>query len=118
MPILTWLITNLLKLNNMDIRQQILETYPDDVFSFLDDLDGAILGVDEETMGIIYYVKKDKSILLEQTVLSEDDLSEQDKMDGKTVDDLREEQSLEWFEYNVKGIKGQGWIWCEDDFEN
>jgi hypothetical protein len=102
----------------MDIRKQILETYPEDVFSFVDELDGAILGVDEETMGIIYSVKKAKQILFDNTVLTEDDLSEEDKKEGKTVDDLRMESALEWFEYNTKGTKGQKWIWCEDEFEN
>mgnify|MGYP003624353149 FL=1 len=82
----------------MDIGN-ILEWYPDDQFTKADGLDGAIIGVDENTMRLIYSQRKVKELLM--------------KNDGMT-----DEEAHEWFEYNIQSAYvGEGTpIWCSDEY--
>ena len=82
----------------MDI-DNILEWYPDDQFTKADGLDGAIIGVDENTMRLIYSQRKVKELLM--------------KNDGMT-----DEEAHEWFEYNIQSTYvGEGTpIWCSDEY--
>ena len=82
----------------MDI-DNILEWYPDDQFTKADGLDGAIIGVDENTMRLIYSQRKVKELLM--------------KNDGRT-----DEEAHEWFEYNIQSAYvGEGTpIWCSDEY--
>jgi|TARA_B110000305_G_scaffold194926_1_gene219220 hypothetical protein len=82
----------------MDI-DNILEWYPDDQFTKADGLDGAIIGVDENTMRLIYSQRKVKELLM--------------KNDGMT-----DEEAHEWFEYNIQSAYvGEGTpIWCSDEY--
>jgi len=82
----------------MNKRKQIIERYPDEKFTFADGLDGAILGVDYESMGIIYSIKKA--------------LIEMKKQFPKRT---RMSEIREYFYYNTIGTKGKGWMWLDDE---
>ena len=99
----------------LGIRQRILETYPDETFIFADGLDDAILGVEEETMGIIYSVKKARKIIISQMDVSLCDLTEDEIESGMTVRDKKIEIGSESFEFNTRGTKGLKWVWCDDE---
>lgn len=75
---------------------KILEWFPEDEFLRADGFDDAIIGVDDETMRLIYSVSKCIDILKK---------------------DMNEEEALEFFHYNVKGayMGEKTPIWCVDD---
>ena len=75
---------------------EIVEHYPDDSFLTADGFDEAIVGVDENSMRIIYSVQKCLDIL-----------------QGQGMD---ETEALEYFSYNVSGayMGDKTPIWCND----
>jgi hypothetical protein len=82
-----------------NILEEILENYPDDNFLVADGLNEAVIGLDEQSMRLVYSVSKCISIL---------------KEDGMT-----EEEALEHFSYNVSGayVGEQTPIWCNDSYD-
>jgi hypothetical protein len=82
----------------MSKRQEILEKYPDEELSFVDGLDGAILGIDYDSFGVIYSIKKS--------------LIEMKKQFPKRT---KNSEIREYFYYNTIGTKGQKWIWLNDE---
>lgn len=98
-------------------RQLIVDAYPDEKIVFFDGFDDAILGIDEEEMRVIYSVKKAIDIIYKDTPLKKSDLTKEEIEEGVTVRDRRMEMSLEHFEYNVRGTKGERFpIWLTNDF--
>jgi hypothetical protein len=83
----------------MNIRELLIERYPDETFLLADGFDGAIIGVDEKTWRVIYSVSKCIEIL------------------GK---DMPYDDAFEYFEFNTAGayVGEQTPIWCYDDFIN
>jgi len=79
------------------ILDYILETYDDESFLKADGFDEAIIGVDENSMRLIYSVSKCIEILSQ---------------------DMSEEDALEHFYYNVSGsyVGDKTPIWCIDNF--
>lgn len=77
--------------------ETILDRYEDEQFLKADGFDGAIIGVDESTMRLIYSVSKCIEILCE---------------------DMTEEEAIEYFDFNVSGsyMGEKTPIWCYDDF--
>lgn len=75
--------------------ERILEVYPDEEFLKADGFDDAIIGVDENSMRLIYSVSRCIEILCE---------------------DMSEEDALEHFDYNVRGsyVGDKTPIWCVD----
>lgn len=75
--------------------ERILEVYPDEEFLKADGFDDAIIGVDENSMRLIYSVSRCIEILCE---------------------DMSEEDALEHFDYNVRGsyVGEKTPIWCVD----
>tara|TARA_B110000902_G_scaffold113864_1_gene134083 strand:+ start:52 stop:300 length:249 start_codon:yes stop_codon:yes gene_type:complete len=82
----------------MDI-DNILEWYPEGQFTKADGLDDAIIGVDENTMRLIYSQRKVKELLM--------------KNDG-----MSDEEAHEFYEYNIQSAYvGEGTpIWCSDEY--
>ena len=78
--------------------EMIIEWYPDEEFLKADGLDDAIIGVEENTMRLIYSVSKVMDILLEEGMTDVD--------------------AIDHFNYNI----GTAWvgektpIWCYDTF--
>ena len=78
--------------------ESIIEYYGEEVFLKADGFDQAILGVEEETMRLIYSVQKCVEILKE---------------------DMLEEDAIEYFNYNVLRSyysDNKTPIWCHDMF--
>lgn len=75
---------------------KILNWFPEDEFLKADGFDEAIIGIDEETMRLIYSVSKCIDILKK---------------------DMEEEEAVEYFNFNVKGsyMGEKNPIWCIDD---
>lgn len=82
----------------MSILNEILSNYPDDGFLTADGFEEAIIGVDEQSMRLVYSVSKCINILIDQ---------------GMT-----EEDAMEHFSFNVAGsyVGEQTPIWCNDNF--
>lgn len=78
---------------------EILENYPDDSFLIADGFDDAVIGLDEQSMRLVYSVSKCIAIL---------------KSEGMT-----EEDALEHFSFNVSGayVGDQTPIWCNDSYD-
>lgn len=78
---------------------EILENYPDDSFLIADGFDDAVIGLDEQSMRLVYSVSKCIAIL---------------KSEGMT-----EEDALEHFSFNVSGayVGEQTPIWCNDSYD-
>jgi hypothetical protein len=76
---------------------RIMETFPDELFLKADGFDDAIIGVDENTMRLIYSVKKVIKILRK---------------------DMSWEDAMEHFHFNIAGsyVGDKTPIWCSDDF--
>ncbi len=74
---------------------EILEKYPDEEFLSADGFNNAILGVDEQSMRLIYSIAKCIEILME---------------------DMSETDAFEYFYYNVSGayMGEKTPIWCDD----
>lgn len=83
----------------MNIFEQIAERYDEESFLKATGFDGAIIGVDEKSMRLIYSVSKCIAIL-EETMEHED--------------------AVDFFEINTKGayMGEKTPIWCEDDFDD
>lgn len=75
---------------------KILNWFPEDEFLKADGFDEAIIGIDEDTMRLIYSVSKCIDILKK---------------------DMEEEEAVEYFNFNVKGayMGEKTPIWCIDD---
>jgi hypothetical protein len=81
------------------ILNEILEAYPDDSFLTADGFSDAVIGLDEQSMRLVYSVSKCIAILKEE---------------GMT-----EEDALEHFSFNVSGayVGEQTPIWCNDSYD-
>ena len=103
-----------------NIREQILNTFPDEKFWFADGFDSCILGVDSDStpMRIIYSVKKAIKKIFDDMDVSESDLDEDDKQNGVTIESKKMELAKEHFDFNVRGSKGKGYpVWNYDDLD-
>ena len=78
---------------------EIIEKYAEETFLKADGFDKAIIGVEENSMRLIYSVSKCLAILCE---------------------DMSQEDAIEHFEFNVKGsyMGEKTPIWCEDYFND
>lgn len=78
--------------------EQIIEQYYEEEFLIADGFDDAILGVEENSMRIIYSVSKCVEILQKE--------------------DMSYEDAMEHFTYNVSGayVGDKTPIWCWDNF--
>lgn len=85
------------------ILQAAMDKFPDEEFLTADGLEDAIIGIDEESMRVIYSVEKCIDILAEEMQVTEDDLDEHEKKSGYTIDDKKRELAIEHFGYNVEG---------------
>lgn len=76
---------------------KIIEHFPDELFLKADGFDEAIIGVDIQTMRLIYSVTKCISILC-------------------LDEDMEVEDAIEHFEYNVRGsyVGEKTPIWCDE----
>jgi hypothetical protein len=81
------------------ILDEILEAYPEDSFLTADGFNDAVIGLDEQSMRLVYSVSKCIAIL---------------KSEGMT-----EEDALEYFSFNVSGayVGDQTPIWCNDSYD-
>jgi len=81
------------------IIDEITENYPEDEFLLADGLDGAIMGVDESSMRLIYSVSTAIAILINDEGMTEED-------------------AWEHFGYNVQSayVGEKTPIWCQDNF--
>jgi len=106
----------------MTILEKILENYHDEEILKVGEIgdttyDSAVIGIDTDTMRLIYSVKKTIEIVFKETKLTKADLTKEEIAEGVTVNDKRMETAMEHFEYNIRGSKGEGLpIWCEDNF--
>ena len=75
---------------------KIIEWFPEEELLIADGFNDAIIGIDEETMRLIYSVSKCVEILCK---------------------DMDEEEAVEYFNFNVKGayMGEKTPIWCIDD---
>lgn len=75
---------------------KIVEWFPEDEFLIADGFNDAIIGVDSDSMRLIYSVTKCVEILSK---------------------DMSEEEAVEYFDYNVRGsyVGERTPIWCVDD---
>jgi len=80
--------------------EQIIEQYYEEEFLIADGFDDAILGVEENSMRIIYSVSKCLEILQKE--------------------DMSYEDAIEHFTYNVSGayVGDKTPIWCWDNFNS
>jgi hypothetical protein len=76
-----------------------MDNYPDDNFLIADGFNNAVIGVDEQSMRLVYSVSKCITILIEEQGMTEED-------------------ALEYFSFNVSGayVGEQTPIWCNDIF--
>ena len=83
--------------NLVVMLNSIIENYPEESFLIADEFDNAVIGVDQQSMRLIYSVSKCIDILTE---------------------DMSQEDAIEHFEFNVSGsyVGEQTPIWCYDDF--
>lgn len=79
------------------MREKILENFPDETFLFADGFDKAIIGIDTESMRIIYSAEKCIQILSK---------------------DMSEVDAQEYFHHNVAGahMGEKTPIWMDDTF--
>jgi hypothetical protein len=79
--------------------ENIIDTYPDEEFLIADGFNGAIIGVDEKSIRLIYSVKKSIEILIIDQLMTE-------------------EEAIEYFEFNVAGsyMGEKTPIWCYDNY--
>jgi hypothetical protein len=77
--------------------EEILEIYSEEELLIADGFDEAVIGIDENSLRIIYSIKKCIQILTR---------------------DMSEEDALEYFSFNVSGayVGEKTPIWCRDDF--
>ena len=79
------------------IIDEILDSYSDETFLRADGFDDAILGVDDNSLRLVYSVSKCIEILKEQ---------------------MSEDEAIEYFDFNVSGayMGEKTPIWCNDRF--
>ncbi len=79
------------------VLNEIIEQYEDETFLKADSFDEAIIGVDENTMRLIYSVTKCIEILMR---------------------DMSAEDAMEYFSFNVSGgyVGEKTPIWCVDNY--
>lgn len=100
----------------MNKKEEILEKYPDEEIWFADGFDNAILGIESDSMRVVYSVDKALKIIYAETKVKKSDLSKEEIEEGITIADKRREMALEHFEFNVRGSKGEKLpIWCDDE---
>lgn len=77
-------------------RESILEAFGDQELLFADGFDAAILGIDQESMRVVYSVRGMLQVLMK---------------------DMSEEDAVEYLEYNVLGayVGEKTPIYCHDD---
>ena len=77
----------------------IIAAYPDEDILIADGFNGAIIGIDEKSMRVVYSVKKCIEILVVDQLLTD-------------------EEAIEHFEFNVAGsyMGEKTPIWCYDYF--
>jgi len=77
--------------------EYIVECYPDEELLVPCGLDDAVIGIDENSMRLIYSVSKCIEILMK---------------------DMDREKAVDFFEFNVCGgyVGERTPIWCDDDF--
>ena len=82
--------------NFKNMIDKILDWFPEEEILKADGFDDAIIGIDEETMRLIYSVSKCIEILCKE---------------------MDEEEAVEYFDFNVKGayMGEKTPIWCIDD---
>ncbi len=82
--------------NFKNMLDKILDWFPEEEILKADGFDDAIIGIDEETMRLIYSVSKCIEILCKE---------------------MDEEEAVEYFDFNVKGayMGEKTPIWCIDD---
>lgn len=82
----------------MNTLKQILEAYPDEKLLSADGLDDAIIGIDEQTMRLIYSETKVYEILTK---------------------DMSIDEAMEYFSHNINCayVGEQTPIWCMDYFD-
>jgi hypothetical protein len=85
--------------NNSHTLSNIMEWYPDDQFITADGFDDAVIGIDENTLKLIYSQQKVKQILMERDGMSDD-------------------EAHEFYQYNIQSAYvGEGTpIWCSDEY--
>lgn len=105
-------------MKKISLRDKIIEAYPDDAICFFDGFDDAILGIEDESMRVIYSTKKALKIIYAEMKITKRVLDADELESGMTIKEKRMEMAREHFDYNVKGTKGQNFpIWCDDDFD-
>lgn len=79
------------------IREDLIERYHEETFLLADGFDDAILGVDENSMRVIYSVSKCINILMK---------------------DMSREDAVEYFDFNMRSayMGEKTPIYCDDDF--
>jgi hypothetical protein len=84
----------------MKILEALIEIYPDEELLIADGFDEAILGIEENTMRVIYSVSKCLEII--------------------EAEGMPEQEALEHFYYNVHGsyVGEKTPIFCFDEFKN
>lgn len=77
--------------------EAVLEQYPEEEFLKADGFDDAIIGVEQNSMRLIYSVSKCIDILRKE---------------------MSHEEAFEYFSFNVSGayVGEQTPIWCDDEF--
>ncbi len=77
--------------------EELLLMYSDEEFLIANGLDDAVIGVDTESMRLIYSVDKVKDILMKE---------------------MPYEEAMEYFEFNIAGsfVGPKTPIWCYDNF--
>lgn len=77
--------------------EEILNDYSEEELLIADGFDEAVIGIDENSMRLIYSISKCIKILCR---------------------DMSEEDALEYFSFNVSGayVGEKTPIWCRDDF--
>jgi chorismate mutase len=81
------------------LLNNIMETLPDEDFLVATGFDNAVIGIDIQTMRVIYSVQKCIDILMNDHGMNDED-------------------ALEYFEYNVSGayVGEKTPIWCYDNY--
>lgn len=91
-----WKLGRTLKKTNM--LEKILEQYQDEEILIADGFDSAVIGIDENSMRLIYSVEKCINILMGQG--------------------MEMTEAVEYFDFNVSGsyMGDKTPIWCDDLF--
>jgi hypothetical protein len=86
------------KIKKTNMLEKILEQYEDEQILIADGFDGAVIGIEENSMRLIYSVEKCINILMEQG--------------------MEMTEAVEYFDFNVSGsyVGEKTPIWCDDLF--